>query len=480
MKNSSTVVSARRRLIAGWARLYLPVFSIALLLRLFYLVFNWSILPDWNVDAIGYHQLAINVIERGVFSLNSQPPYQPDAIRTPGYPIFMGMIYHLVGIAPRAVLVAQAVLDSFTALLIMGISLELIGSNRAATIAGMLYAIYPVAWRYCAELYVEIVLAFLITLVFFILSRTWKARSTSKAGNVLSLGLAVALSLLVKPNVALLPIIVGAVLLVKGTLRQAAVYAITLIILLMPWIARNTLIFGRPMLSTVFENNLARVSAPATLAEARGEKVAPWTPRWEELFLEVVDVAANENPALFAIPLNDLTPPQLYQTQLELAGAARGIIATQPLVFAISHVKGVLRGLLPQEYRFWFMRISGQTWESILPRGIVDQLLTKGWPGVPALALGLFLFFAIPYLFGFVAALLGAWRLLRSNPVMGLAMIALILYAIVLPGPIAYVRFRIPIMPLVYVLIAVAVAHIGRATPGHLKYVAILPLGDVI
>src|SRR4030095_10484807 len=101
-------------------RAAIAVLFVALLLRFGYLAFRWPLLPDWNVDAVGYHQLAVNLLQRGIFSLNTQPPFQPDAIRTPGYPLFIAAVYVVVGINPRAVLIVQAILDAITVVLVVG------------------------------------------------------------------------------------------------------------------------------------------------------------------------------------------------------------------------------------------------------------------------------------------------------------------------------------------------------------------------
>jgi len=433
---------------------FLVIFLLSLLLRLLYLASRWSALPYWNVDALGYHQLALNLLERGIFSLNSHPPFQPDAIRVPGYPVFTALTYSIAGASPRVVLVMQAVLDSLTTLLAMGIALKLTRSRRATIISGVLYAVCPLAWRYCAELYVETVLACAIAAVYFGLAHIMEQGDTLSILGPSVLGVACAFSLYVKANVLLLPIMVSLVLWIKGSFRQAVVSVVTLILLIAPWVIRNTIVFGRPMLSTVFENNLARVSAPATLAELRRENVAPWTPRWEELFLEVVDAAAVKNPVLFAAPMDELTPRQIDQVQIETARVARDIITRHPAAFVTSHVRGAFRGLLPQGHRFWFAQLSGQTWDSVMPNGMMTLLLSRRWRDTPPLALALFTVFVLIYALGLAVTLRGAWRLCHSDPVIASAMLLFIGYMIILPGPIAYERFQVPIMPLVLVLTA--------------------------
>ena len=481
----------------------LLVFATALALRLAYLASRWAILPDWNIDAAGYHQLAVNLLQRGIFSLDAASPFQPDAIRTPAYPLMVALIYAVAGIAPRAVLVAQAVLDALTAVIVLELAGSLSSGDRAgpakptdhpraAVIAGVLYAAYPTAWRYCAELYTETALSFAIALAFWLLSRPSSRHGMWRGVWV---GAACGLAILLKPNALPLAGILGLALVADledpkggaiqtkpagalqapplGSVRQRAAvlaaFGAVLIALLAPWVARNALVFGRPMLSSAFDNNLARVSAPATLAAAWGETVAPWTPRWEEIYNGVVQRAIDRNPALFAVPAADMTPRQLDQVQVEIAGVSRDILAQYPWAFVRSHLAGAFNGWLPLDHQFWYAQLTGQRWESAVRHEMTTLLARGQWDGAPPLAWALYLAFAGLYAAGFVLCLMGAWRAGRTFPAVVLAMLACIVALTVLPGPIAYERFRLPVMPLVCALIGCAfLARPKPSSPGRI------------
>jgi hypothetical protein len=151
----------------------------------------------------------------------------------------------------------------------------------------------------------------------------------------------------------------------------------------------------------------------------------------------------------------EMTPRQLYQAQVALARAAREIVLAHPGAFVASHVKGVLRGLRPWAHREWFARLSGQDWAVAMP----DGLVSAGWQAAPPLALILSLVSVSVYATGVLVSLCGAWRVLRQNTVTGLAIALFVAYMIVLPGPIAYVRFRVPVMPLICVLASCALCR---------------------
>lgn len=79
------------------------------------------------------------------------------------------------------------------------------------------------------------------------------------------------------------------------------------------------------ILSSAYQVNLARVSGVATLASARGEDVAPWTPRWEETYLDIVHRAVERYGWDTRGPYK-LSAREELERQQEVATVAREII----------------------------------------------------------------------------------------------------------------------------------------------------------
>src|SRR6185295_4037100 len=68
--------------------------------------------PD---DGKVYAQIATNVLERHVYSHESEPPFAPSLIRLPGYPLFLAGIYSIFGHHDDgAVRIVQALVDTAT------------------------------------------------------------------------------------------------------------------------------------------------------------------------------------------------------------------------------------------------------------------------------------------------------------------------------------------------------------------------------
>jgi 4-amino-4-deoxy-L-arabinose transferase-like glycosyltransferase len=442
-------------------RLYWLLFFTALALRLGFLALRWDALPHWNIDALGYHQLAVNLVTLGRFSLNTEPPFLPDSIRTPGYPLFLAAVYALGG-SPRTALLIQATLDALTTLLVADMTRRLTASRAAALLAGLLYAFLPLAWRYAAELYVEGFLTFWLALAFWLALRVSRDEVGHPLVGGLVLGLVAGISVLVKPNVLPLPLLLGGVLVARKRFRPAAVFAAVVLVVLAPWVIRNVQVFGRPMLSAAFSENLARVSGPATLAQAGGESVTPWTPQWEAWYYQLVSEAAQTHPELFATPPQALTPAQALARQSAVSDAALEVIRAHPLAFLRSHLVGAVKGWLPQEQRFWYGWATGNDWERTFPDGILHRLRTAGLAGTPPLALGLFLLFLVWSAVRVGTAAIGLLWLFPRERAFVLAAALFILYATLLPGPIAYDRFHMPIMPLLHVFMAAGCLWLAR------------------
>ncbi|MBI2417531.1 MAG: glycosyltransferase family 39 protein, partial [Ignavibacteriales bacterium] len=84
--------------------------------------------------------MSVNLLKTGV--LSDDPELKPNPYRTPGYPLFAGLIYTAVGEKPWVVLFFQCFLDTVTCLMIFSILLQYFSLNVSFWTA-ILYAIDP-------------------------------------------------------------------------------------------------------------------------------------------------------------------------------------------------------------------------------------------------------------------------------------------------------------------------------------------------
>jgi hypothetical protein len=211
-------------------------------------------------DAPFYIELAWNWLKHGVYGFPVNGQLTPVDMRVPGYPAFLAAVFAFAGNSPRAVMLAQAVLDLATCFLIALIAARLAPeiSRRRVALAGLwLAALCPFTANYAAVALTETLTIFLTTLAILILLETdlgerisdfRDRRLTSWLLNPWFLaGLVVGFGTLVRPETPLLLFAAGLVLAIKWRrpvdwlklLRAGLLLGFGVILPLVPWAARN-------------------------------------------------------------------------------------------------------------------------------------------------------------------------------------------------------------------------------------------------
>jgi 4-amino-4-deoxy-L-arabinose transferase-like glycosyltransferase len=459
------------------------------------LLYVCSTSPDaaiGSVDAWGYHRLALNLDEGNGFSLRRHVPFVPDSVRTPLYPAFLLLIRRILGSEPQRAAIVQVFVDELTLLLTWRLATRL-GGRRAGRVATLSYALNPLLVRYTNELLTETLLSLLLTSCVYAFTRYIQSRQILLAesmpahdnvtyartglGWLCTSAVFLGLAALCKPNVQFMPLIWLLVILVlnkhnwRRILVDSSTVVLTMTCILAPWIIRNDITFERPFLSTAFEGNVSRISAPATLASARGQYVAPWSSEWESLFGEIVAQAAahyhwdKQWDALTALELDT------YNHQVYLQ--ARQVLFQHPFFWLKSHFQGLGRYLEPQTFRVCYARFSGKEWPpDVLQDAVIhvfreigrgdwakarELISQERWAKLTALQGTIWWGTLAGQVIGLFLTLRGLYKL-RRQPATAIVLIAVISYVMWLPGPIAYERFRVPVMSLILTLIGISVS----------------------
>jgi 4-amino-4-deoxy-L-arabinose transferase-like glycosyltransferase len=473
------IVTTMPRIFAHFNRAYrdkvvlVGILSLALGLRLAFVKDLSTEAVFATVDAQGYYLLAMNWLEGGSPSLLS-------GVRTPLYPLFLAGVLWVVKGASPALPWIQSLLDTATVALIYGLTVRL-ATLRRGQLAALFYALNPISFLYIGLALTEILLAFLLALTFYIFVIATEARN--KRYSLLAMaGFVSGLGILCKPNVLGLPLILAFSLFFgrqRGlwrALRESSVVVGVALLTLLPWLIRNRVVFGEWFLSLAFDSTLARVSAVATILEVEGETVAPWTPRWEEVYLNQIAAVAEDRYGWLA---TEQALSDAVQHRHEMAAVARGIISAHPEAFLTSHLKGVLRSFVPHFHRQWYAYLADEPWpENESLQGILAQagrqagrgdwsaaldLIGDWWGRLPALAQRLWLASVVLHVLAYGLLIAGMW-VLRTRPVILLGLGLALLYLVFLPGPIAYVRFWMPGVPLAVVVMACAFYKQGMST----------------
>lgn len=215
-----------------------------------------------------YQEIARNWLHRGIYGMNIYGHLLPVDMRTPGYPAFLAAIYALFAESSRAVMIAQAAVDTATCVLVAFLAALLApreSRRKVALIALWFAALCPFTANYTAVVLTETLATFLTTLALLVLAEAILGERASPVAAAISnqpqsmsldmrwllAGIVVGFGTLVRPEAPLILVAAGLVLLgtwlrprhwktgLPKLLRAGTLMALGLLIPLTPWAARN-------------------------------------------------------------------------------------------------------------------------------------------------------------------------------------------------------------------------------------------------
>ncbi|MGB8800116.1 MAG: glycosyltransferase family 39 protein [Candidatus Acidiferrales bacterium] len=274
-------------------------------------------------DAPFYIELAWNWLKNGVYGFAVHGQLTAVDMRVPGYPAFLAAVFAFAGQSPRAVMLAQVVVDLATCFVIALIAARLApeSSRRRVALAGLwLAALCPFTANYTAVVLTETLVIFLTALGILVLLQTdaggaHVARARAFLANPwLLAGIVVGFGTLVRPETPLVLFAAGLVLVAKWwrpadwmkLVRVGLLMGLGLLLPLVPWAARNW-------------NTLHDVQFLAPrYSELPGEYTplgfTAWTNTWMWRFRDVYLTQWKVNEEEIAI---DQLPPYAFDSQEE-------------------------------------------------------------------------------------------------------------------------------------------------------------------
>lgn len=424
-------------------RAVLTILCVALAARLlfFVAVHPWTLTTkqqlDLNNDSPGYHDLAVTLLAHGKFTRGIER--EPDALRTPGYPLFVAGIYAIAGERPWAAMLAQLLLDAIACALLFR-SLRRVIGDAAATWSAWFYALDPHLLLYGTLLLSDTLFVFVLVVALWLTVELIDGGYRRR--DALLLGLALGVDTLIRPVGQYLPILVGGALLVllRRELRRGLVVCAVLcggvLIALLPWLARNQQQFGEFALSTSGAYNLLVLNVAPVEAAKRGVDFDTMV----RLLMAEVDslaLSAGDDPAT----LSEFQRAEYWKR------TALTHVQREPATMAAAYGKGVV---------FTFLNLG--TADLVKSFGLpVTSLRDLHGMGnklaafctqksaaelLAALITALFLFVS------YAAALRGCWETRASRLPRVLTMCAVFaLYFMLIVGVGGLARFRLPVVP---------------------------------
>lgn len=411
--------------------------ALALVLRL--VIFGTALwgAPDGTLflsepDSREYIALGRNMFAGHGFSSDTGATHTPDFRRTPIYPLLLASAFLLAPqFLPGVIIsvIVNVLLSVFTVAITSAIALRLAGT-RAALVAGLVLALDLTSAVYANLLLTEVTFTALLTAAIVLIvhpAAAGKWRRAVAAGVLLgAAALCRPIGLFLGPAVTPAIVIRDARLGWSRAARTGAALNLAFFLILSVWILRNFATFGVASLSPMGAVNLYFHRAAYIQARVDHVSVDDVRNRWERDFED--RSASWSEPARMAW----------------LGAEGRRIITAHPATYLQLYGEGLWRMFGPER-------------NHILPRlGIAGDTIWS--PLILATSL---LQLGIVYVLALVGSVKGLVHPVRRT--MTFMLLCLIAYFVLMAGPEAYARFRVPLMPLLAVLAGMAVSIGSRA-----------------
>jgi 4-amino-4-deoxy-L-arabinose transferase-like glycosyltransferase len=411
-------------------------------------------------DTGSYLRPALNLLTGHGFSQREEPPFVPDASRTPVYPLFIALLYGLFGQQPLIIVGVQILVSALTCGLTYLLGVQLL-PERGARLGGLLLTFSLGSIVYSFYILTETLFTVLLLGMAYGLAAYWhKAQARWLAVGGLLMGAAI----LCRPIALFYPLVVSPLAgvvhrdrLLKfplGLLRQGIAAALLLLgatgLVVAPWLVRNQRLLGLLTVSTVTSYNLFFHGAVPLGAHLQGMNQ-------NQLRAEMADRVQAELARRGES--DEASRVKLYNEW------SRQIILAHPLRYLYVHLRSDLNSLLPNITEF--LELLGITQGG---KGTLSVLNRYGlWAAVhqyfgrrmwlPWFLLPLIALLGLTY----VGMLVGTVALARRQVCFSLAVLLLpIVYFLLVPGVLSHPRFRVPVMPYICLLAGIGLDVLGQ------------------
>jgi 4-amino-4-deoxy-L-arabinose transferase-like glycosyltransferase len=405
----------------------------------------------------GYYDISKNLLEGNGFSRALRPPFTPDPLRTPIYPLFIATVLGAFG-TYWAVVLFQILAGSLIPVLGMQIAHRILPLNSGAALVGVLLAVEPLSVLYSFVFFTEtIFICFFFLSLLLLFGYLERADTWRIAGSALLLGMAT----LTKPTTQYLLVFVALLVVWRGRKsgsRQVWAHVVGFLLVFLvsisPWLYRNYRTFGMVGLSAQPAFNLYRLLVPTVLAIEHGTTIKDEQERLSKRdATDENDIDLSSSPRFIARSLEILKG---YPVSLVKA-------AGMSLITFFTH-----DGLLA------VLKHAGYEVSLRLPGGAVVSAFRSPWTLVTAIP-GLLDNPAVFILLGRVAWVLvttafflGVFRFLRregpsANAVWALFLVAYFAITTVAVGFGIYARYRMPVNVFIFAFALYAVKGLGEA-----------------
>jgi 4-amino-4-deoxy-L-arabinose transferase-like glycosyltransferase len=349
---------------------------------------------------------------------------EPEFERTPGYPLFIAAIFALSGRSVLAVALVQSVVSVLVAVPMFLLARRLF-NERVGIMAIILLLLDPLS-MYFGSLVLTETLATLLIVASTALIALLVDRGQASMIRWSMVGLLLAAATYVRPGQYYLPLLVVVLLIWTGrrhdwglrqTMSAAVALLLPVLLLVGGWQVRNAEQIGSSRFSGIEAVDMMKYRAAGVVAEREGGD-------WREVRRDLMEQYGPEFEGGSTGEYYD----RMYDKGLEL-------VLDDPLSLAKVTSAGA-----------WRTAVS-------FPVDLDGMLARWGLPDVPLVRFGISALM-VPVWALATCGLAHAWRRGGSAPVIAAVLIPVIYLFALSSGPQSYARFRVPIMPILWLFAA--------------------------
>ena len=435
-------------------------YALSLLLAVGLTLFIWigcvnrEYLSDYklalNPDAITYLDLGQNVWLHGEYSRSSVPPYTPDFKWTPAFPVLAGGVNCLFGVG--GIFALNILLSALSCLIIYRL-VEYYLNAKAGTVASCLFALDPMIWSFNFQAMSDIVfVTFVLVGLYFTLPSLFPKDQTATPSfwHLIPGGLGLSAAILTRPTGLYLPIVILICYAIKTLFSRtnvirSAVYALIFFVCSYSiaglWMFRNYQTFG----IITFSGNENIVMVYYTGGGA-----------WQTEFNCTLPEAQEKIQKEFNIPSDevchnaDAFGKDPAEIDRQLKACKRDVLLKYPGSLIKSALIGVSKSLIAHTIGF-FAQMTKLDWQG------ASELFSTS----PILVLILVwsILFQITVVCGGLIGILGSWFKSQDSRWIIFCTAGIAAYFVLtmgLSGADCYARYRLPLMPILFVYAAIA------------------------
>lgn len=407
-------------------------------------------------DSTIYWRLAENFITTGQFVDGAPGAWVTDTERMPGYPLFLSAIKSWIADTVLTVITVQAFVDSATVVLITALG-GLLG-REIGLVSGILAALWPNMVINSALVLTDSLFLFFFTACLVACTQHLKKPQISSAAII---GMLLGLSLATRPVVQFLPPVFLIAILYTGwrvrdkihnTAASAVIFITCVMIPITPTVYRNVTEFDKAFLTDQGTTHLLYWVVPSVRMHSDGTSFdTAWAGTQARFHTELkrlgIDKAAIPSHEIRALrgdyawrELANLPAVSILRAWIQ--GSAQNLIAPAILT------DGRMRAARSDS----FLAMEGKMFERVI------AWLSAGSTGWKIIA-GMGLLAAI---IGSVFEAWGFFRLARIYPWAAVLTGGVILYFLLIMGPVAAPKYRLPFAPATIILTAFGLVDLWR------------------